>query len=222
VWPFGHRARGNLADQLAPHGPREVAVINRLDEEGPRAADDVVAVVRADLAVLVEDGQAIDRNSRGHRPVAKVPRRRALVRGPVAGDIDRPPLPFEGVPGELSEREAERRTDRRPAAFHGARRRLDLSREIFGFAATGDQPPVEGNRLVPLVRPLDQRDGEPTRTQGLDGPEYLRMAEGLGQAAELQGELGRRDAGGAVDGEHQLQRHWARRLRKRRRRRGKR
>src|SRR3546814_8947962 len=73
------------------------------------------------------------------------------------------------------------------------------------------EPPrsTRTDTLVPYTtrcRSLDHRDGDAAAAGGGDGGDHRGLAEGAGKAAHLQVELLRRDRGGGVDRQHQLQR----------------
>src|SRR3546814_16511592 len=74
------------------------------------------------------------------------------------------------------------------------------------------EPPrsTRTDTLVPYTtrcRSLDHRDGDAAAAGGGDGGDHRGLAEGAGKAAHLQVELLRRDRGGGVDRQHELQLH---------------
>ncbi len=67
--------------------------------------------------------------------------------------------------------------------------------------------PVDGALLVVIPRPLQQANGNAFRPGLLECPQDAWVPKGFGQPAHLEIEFFMVNAGRAVDGQHQFQKH---------------
>ena len=74
-------------------------------------------------------------------------------------------------------------------------RGVDLFGEARRLLRVMNHPPVDGDDLLAIVRPLDERHGNAQIAGGLERFGHGGVAEGLRQAAHLQLELVLRDGG---------------------------
>jgi hypothetical protein len=199
-------AAADLADDLAPDRLGEVGQAADLHHEGAGAGDDVALVVVAQVGLVAQDGEAVDGHAglggagaRHGDGIAAVPGRVAGLAA-VAGDVD------DGTPGadpgggEQVERGVERGAEMGHAAGDPGPA-LEQGGEAGGVEAVADRVPAEDVARLVLLAPEDRRDEH--GSGGVERGEHLGVAEGGGEAFDLQEVLGVVDAARGVDGEHE-------------------
>jgi hypothetical protein len=190
---LGQGRAADLLQQLQADGAREIIVVARRHHEGVRTADHVVRVVDIERGALVQDGEAVDGDAGPHRRIADRVRVTARVGRSVARQIDDPPRPSEWAVRQFLRREPERVRDR-GFADQDAARGLDRSGQGRRRRPIGDLGPVDHRKVLTPPRPLDHGDRDAVRRRAHDRLDHLGVAEGTGDAARLQLELGEVDA----------------------------
>ena len=92
-----------------------------------------------------------------------------------------------------------------PPSARPRRRRPTLSAKFSAAAGEFEDCPRQGEKLVLVVGPLHQGDGDAPAGAGGDGTMDVAAAEGVGETLDLKAELGGIDAIGAVHRQHQRQ-----------------
>jgi hypothetical protein len=188
-----------LADRLS-----EIAKVLGRHDEGVRTADHVVGVVAVEARALVQDGETVDRDAGPHGGIAHRIGVAARIGRAVARDVDHLAGSLERAAGQLLGREGERVRDRGLADQDPACG-LDPRGQRRGRCRIRHLGPVDHDEVLMPARPLDHRHRDAVWRRARDRLDHLRIAEGVGDAARLQLELGEVDAARAVDRENQLQ-----------------
>ena len=68
----------------------EAAHVARHNAKGVTAAYDILAIISLEFRFDLDDRQSVDGDAGGHRGIARLGNRPAVVVGAVAGDVDRP------------------------------------------------------------------------------------------------------------------------------------